>query len=239
MSANLSSGDNNNSGEPCPIKGLTFASEWAGTSIHLQSQPVSDCVEQLYPEELAVIANAAQLRRNTFSSGRSCARAVMEQAGLHACALPKRDDGSVDWPTGILGSVSHTNDWAVAAVAVRDMCEAQSIGVDLERIKPLDEGVIKLIATPVEREELQASSSPLWHPTALFSLKESVYKCLARDFGQFIGFHDVQITGVAGARPVLNFCREALAERYQPSRLQLRMEITAQHVFTLVWLRVN
>jgi len=163
----------------------------------------------------------------------------MEQAGLPACALPKRDDGSVDWPTGILGSLSHTNEWAVAAVAVRDRCQAQSIGVDLERIKPLDEGVIKLIATPVEREELQASSPPLWHAIALFSLKESLYKCLARDFGQFIGFHDVQITGVAGGRPHLSFCREALAERYHPSRLQLRMALTGQYVFTLVWLRVD
>lgn len=236
MSANLT---DTSIREPCPINGLTFAPEWAGTNVYLKSLPVTDCVEQLYPEELPVIASAAQLRRSTFSTGRRCARAAMEQAGLPACALPRCDDGSVGWPEGLLGSLSHTSDWAVAAVAVSAMCEAQCIGVDLERIKPLDEGVIKLIATPVEREELQAASSPVWHATALFSLKESVYKCLARDFGQFIEFHDVQITGLPGGRPQLGFCRNELALRYQPSQLQLRMAVTPWHVFTLVWLGIG
>ena len=233
MNANLTDTDGRG---PCPINGLTFAPEWAGTNVYLKSQPVADCVQELYAEELPVIASAAQLRRDTFSSGRSCARAVMKQAGLPACALPRRDDGSVNWPEGLLGSLSHTDEWAVAAVAVSAMCEAQSIGIDLERIKPMDEGVINLVATPVEREELLTSSSPVWHATALFSLKESVYKCLARDFGKFIEFHDVQITGLAGGRPLLRFCRSELEQRYQPSQLHLRMAVTPWHVFSLVWL---
>ncbi|MFK7861981.1 MAG: 4'-phosphopantetheinyl transferase [Granulosicoccus sp.] len=224
---------------PCPINGLTFAPEWAGTNIYLKSQPVSDCSSELYDEELPVIKSAAQQRRNTFSSGRSCARAVMLQAGLPACALPRYDDGSVQWPEGLLGSVSHTNEWAVAAVAVSAMCEAKCIGIDLERIKPLNEGVINLIATSAERKELAAASSPAWHSMALFSIKESIYKCLARDFGQFIDFQDVEISDLAGGRPVLTFRRAELASRYQPSQLELRMAVTPWHVFTLAWLRAD
>lgn len=222
---------------PCPINGLTFAPEWAGTNIYLKSQPVTDCVHELFNEELPVIKTAAQLRRNTFSSGRSCARAVMLEAGLPISALPRCNDGSVQWPEGLLGSLSHTNDWAVAAVAVSAMCEAKSIGIDLERIKPLDDGVIKLIATPSEREELTSSSSPVWHSMALFSIKESLYKCLARDFGQFIDFQDVQINDLAGGRPLLRFVRAELAERYQSENVELRMALTPWHVFTLAWLR--
>lgn len=223
----------------CPINGLAFAPEWAGTNIFLKSQPVTDLSHELFDEERTVIASASQLRRNTFSSGRSCARAVMQSAGLPACALPRHDDGSVQWPGGLLGSISHTNDWAVAAVAVSSMCEAQSIGIDLERIKSLDEGVLKLIATPAEREELRAASSPTWHSTALFSLKESLYKCLARDFGQFIEFHDVEITEIASGRPMLHLNREELARRYQASSLELRMAVTPWHVFSLVWHRTS
>lgn len=224
---------------PCPINGLTFAPEWAGTNIYLKSQPVTDRVHELFDEELSVIQTAAPLRRNTFSSGRSCARAVMLEAGLPTNALPRREDGSVQWPKGLLGSLSHTDEWAVAAVAVSAMCEAKSMGIDLERIRPLEDGVIKLIATPAEREELAASSSPVWHSIALFSVKESLYKCLARDFGQFIEFQDVQINDFASGRPQLQFVRAELARRYQPEQLELRMAVTPWHVFTLAWLRAE
>lgn len=222
---------------PCPIIGLTFAPEWAGTNVFLKSLPVTDMTAELFDEERNAVASAAQLRRNTFSSGRVCARAAMQEAGLTACALPRHDDGSVQWPNGILGSLSHTNDWAVAAVAVSAMCEARNIGIDLERIKPLGDGVLRLIATESEREELAGANSPSWHATALFSFKESLYKCLARDFGHFIEFHDVEITEIASARPVLRFKREALDQQYVSSHFELRMAVTPWHVFTLIWQR--
>ena len=209
---------------PCPINGLTFAPEWVGTNIFLKSQPVIDCTDTLYDEERAVVAAAAPIRRNTFSSGRRVARAVMQEAGLPISALPKAADGSVVWPEGLLGSITHTNDWAVAAVAVAEMCEAKSLGIDLERIKPFDEGVSRMIATPVEMQELALSHSPAWYATALFSMKESIYKCLASDFGEFIAFQDVEITNLAGGRP-----------SYQRSSLELRLAVTPWHVFTLAW----
>jgi len=239
MSHHSDESSNKDGQGPCPINGLTFAPEWAGTNIYLKSQAVSDRTQELYDEELPVIETAAPIRRNTFSSGRSCARAVMQQAGLPACALPRRDDGSVQWPDGLLGSLSHTNEWAVAAVAVSAMCEAKSIGIDLERIKSLDDGVLNLIATPAERKELSAANSPTWHAMALFSVKESIYKCLARDFGQFIEFQDVEISNLAGGRPALGFIRRELAQRYRPAQLELRMAVTPWHVFTLAWLRAS
>ncbi len=223
--------------EACPINGLTFAPEWAGTNIFLKSLKVGDRVDELFAEELPAIAKAAPVRRDTFSSGRSCARAVIAEAGLPACALPRLEDGSVKWPEGLMGSLSHTNDWAVAAIAVSSMCEARSIGIDLERIKPLEEGVIKLIATPAEQQELSCAQSPEWHAMALFSLKESIYKCLARDFGKFIEFHDVEIRELAGGRPILGLKNAELAQRFTTSQLELRMAVTPLHVFTLAWLR--
>ncbi len=102
---------------PNPDNGLDYAPEWAGTNIYLASQRVTDCVEALYPEERPVIASSAPLRQRTFSSGRRCARIALAEAGFPAMALPRAEDGSVCWPEGVVGSVSHTNDWAVAAVA--------------------------------------------------------------------------------------------------------------------------
>jgi 4'-phosphopantetheinyl transferase EntD len=125
----------------------------------------------------------------------------------------------------------------VAAVAVAAMSEAAAVGIDLEPIRLLEEGVINLIATPAEQEEISDQSSPAWHATALFSLKESVYKCLRPTFGRFIEFHDVQISDVAGGRPRLRFLSRELLHRFDENALELRMAVTPDHVFTLAWLR--
>lgn len=221
-----------------PINGLTFAPEWAGTNLFLVCEPVRDCVSDLHADELPYIEKSVALRRNTFSSGRACARAALAQAGLSSeLPLMRMKDGSVHWPQGIVGSISHTDHWAVAAVAVAAMSEAGAVGIDLEPIRMLEEGVVSLIATPAERTEIADQSSPAWHATALFSLKESIYKCLRPIYGRFIEFHDVQISGVAGGRPSLRFLSRDLLRRFDENALELRMAVTPDHVFTLAWMR--
>ena len=74
---------------------------------------------------------------------------------------------------------------------------------------------------------------------ALFSIKESLYKCLARDFGQFIDFQDVEITNLAAGRPMLHLRRAELARRYPAEQLELRLAVTPWHVFSLAWLRAS
>lgn len=199
--------------------------------------PVHEREDELWPEEFDAIATAGPLRRRTFASGRACARAAMAEAGLPAVGLPRADDGAVVWPEGVTGSVSHTNDWAVAAVTVRAMSQAESVGVDLERIKPLEAGVLNLIATRAEQAELADTGNRHWHAVALFSIKESLYKCLRPSWGRFIGFHDVQLSDIAGGRPVVHFCTDALRTRYVSADVHLRMAVTPEHVFTLAWLR--
>lgn len=220
-----------------PINGLKFAPEWAGTNVFLVCEPVSDRVATLDTQELRYIEKSGQLRRNTFSSGRACARAALQEAGLEPEPLLRLDDGSVQWPDGIIGSISHTDSWAVAAVAVSAMSQAVALGVDLEPIRKMDNGVISLIATPAEQIEIKDQASPAWHATALFSMKESIYKCLRPAYGRFIEFHDVQIREVASGRPHLRFLSSDLHRYFDDAALELRMAVTPDHVFTLAWLR--
>ncbi|MBX2878738.1 MAG: 4'-phosphopantetheinyl transferase superfamily protein [Granulosicoccus sp.] len=219
-----------------PINGLDFAPEWAGTNVFLACEPVRDRTSELQEQELAYIQRSMELRRNTFSTGRASARVALANAGIEPVALLRLEDGSVQWPDGIIGSITHTDYWAVSAVALSAMTEATAIGIDLEPIRALDQGVIELIATSEERDEIADQASPAWHATALFSLKESIYKCLRPSYGQFIEFHDVQIKGVASGRPELRFISRDLLRRYNENKLHLRMAVTHDHVFTLVWL---
>lgn len=222
-----------------PINGLTYAPEWSGTNIFMACRAVSNEIELLYVEERPAIEKAGELRRKTFSSGRRCARDALAQAGLPPGALPKADDGSIIWPEGVIGSLSHTNEWTVSAVAVAAMSEACAIGCDLERIQPLEEGVLKLISTDSERTELAETGNTHWHATALFSMKESIYKCLRPGFGRFIEFHDVTLDNVAGGRPQVRFNAESLRAYCNPADLEVRMAVTPEHVFTLAWLRAD
>ena len=220
-----------------PINGLTFAPEWAGTNIFMACQVVRDNTASLFTTETGCLGGMADRRRNTYSTGRVTARAALAEAGLGAECLLRAEDGSVNWPDGIIGSVTHTDDWAVAAVAVQAMSEAMSIGVDLEKIQPLEAGVLKLVASTSEIAELMDTGKKRWHATALFSFKESIYKCLRPSYGQFFNFHDVEISGLASGRPQLRFVSEPLRKHCDPADLELRMAVTSDHVFTLVWRR--
>ena len=220
-----------------PINGLNYAPEWAGTNIFLSCRAVADETDQLTQEELGYIADVAERRRNTFSSGRMAARAALAQAGLPTGALLRNSDGSVQWPEGVIGSLTHTDDWAIAAVAVSALSEADFLGVDLEQIQPLKADVLKLIATDVERAGIDEVPNQQWLAVALFSMKESVYKCLRPSFGQFIEFHDVEIRDLASGRPSIRFLSEALQSHCNAEHIELRMAVTPEHVFTLAWLR--
>lgn len=221
---------------PNPINGLRQAPEWAGTNVFLACREVAEDVPSLYAEERRIIAASAALRRRTFASGRRCARDALAEAGLPPAMLLRADDGAVIWPEGIIGSISHTQEWAVAAVAVRELCRAQSLGVDLERIQTLGSGVLELVATDEERQALSAAGGSDWQATALFSLKESLYKCLRPLCGRFIDFDEVQISDIAGGRPRLCFRSDELRQRFPVSAVNLRMAVTPAHVFTLAWL---
>lgn len=228
-------------GEPVqnPINGLTYAPEWAGTNVYLACREVGDGFDELYSQELELISASAPLRRRTFATGRYCARAALAEAGLPPVPLLRAEDGAVIWPEGVIGSVSHTNEWAVAAVAVRDMSEALSLGVDLERIQTLEPGVLRLVATAAERAELDEAGGESWQGTALFSLKESLYKCLRPLCGRFIEFAEVEISDIVSGRPRVRFQSEDLRSRFDTSALHLRMAVTPGHVFTLAWLRAD
>lgn len=228
-------------GEPVqnPINGLTYAPEWAGTNVFLACREVGEGLDELYPQEQDIISASAPLRRRTFASGRYCARAALAEAGLPPAMLLRAADGAVIWPEGVIGSVSHTNEWAVAAVAIRDMSEALSLGVDLERIQVLEPGVLKLVASPAERAELAEAGDESWHATALFSLKESLYKCLRPLCGRFIDFSEVDISDIVSGRPRVILQSEDLSRRFDASALNLRMAVTPGHVFTLAWLRAG
>ena len=92
---------------------------------------------EMLPDERAFVAQAVQSRQTEFALGRALARNALKDIGhLHPTtpvAIPVGGDRAPNWPTGIIGSISHCQDICVAVVA-RRAASVRAIGVDIERI---------------------------------------------------------------------------------------------------------
>jgi 4'-phosphopantetheinyl transferase EntD len=95
---------------------------------------------------------------------------------------------------GLLGSMTHCAGYAAAAVA--PIPRISAIGIDAEPDAPLPDGVLDLIATPAERDRLDATrpetEGPNWDGL-LFSAKEAVYKAWFPLVGEWLDHQEAEI----------------------------------------------
>jgi len=148
---------------------------------------------QLYPDEQAYIIKAAQKRQAEFGTARVCARKALTGLGAAPCSLLPNADRSPRWPTGFLGSISHTDD--CCAVAVTKSRGVAGLGIDIEPETPLAPELEEQICTANERSwlSLHSTSDRTRLGTLLFSAKEAVYKCQYTVTGSFLDFKDVEL----------------------------------------------
>lgn len=168
-----------------------------------------------------------------FTAGRSCAHDALVLLGAPSNGIPVGPGREPLWPAGIVGSISHSGDLAVATVA--PMALLRSIGVDIEPATPLEPDLQERICTPAELARLRSGPDAALGAKIVFSAKESVYKCLWPLDRQFLEFSDVEVLlGDAGnefAVIVQNNLQEAAC-----NRLAGRIAIVAGHIITVAYL---
>ena len=171
----------------------------------------------LLSDEILYLDNfKSQKRKQQFIMGRNAARKALTELCssdiLYATSPLKRlESGLVDWPAGILGSISHSNDFAIAVV-----CNEKSyrgLGIDLELHREINPGVHKKIAL---LSELQIASSinsvNKSDFFAIFSAKESIFKAIYPNIKQKFGFLAVELKSTT------------LQERYSDSIATYKLE---------------
>ncbi|MFE9679809.1 4'-phosphopantetheinyl transferase [Streptomyces sp. NPDC002701] len=149
---------------------------------------------ELYPEEEALIARAVEKRRREFALVRGCARQAMEKLGVPPQAVLPGDRGAPQWPTGLIGSMTHCEGYAGAALA--RATDLASLGIDAEPHRQLPDGVLSSVALPDEDRRLRvlAGRYPAIHwDRLLFSAKESVYKAWFPLTGKWLDFSEADI----------------------------------------------
>lgn len=191
----------------------------------------------LLPDEEPCMRRAVKKRRREFAAGRACARKALEFFGIYNRPLPVGPDRAPVWPAGIVGSITHCEEFVAAAVARRGLI--RGIGVDVERSDPLDPEVAQLICSPQEWEWSRGVAPPDstdWLKV-IFSAKEAAYKCLAPWCKRPFGFHDVEIA-VHPAQGRFAVRLRTKAGFPYPNSMQLdgRFATSPTHVFTAVLL---
>lgn len=129
------------------------------------------------PEKLSM---ATPKRRTEFLAGRYCAaKAIQAFDPLWTGQVGMNPDGAPSWPEGLVGSITHTQGLASAAVAPSNACF--SVGIDSEKMA--NAHILQTAGEIVLTEEERRLSLRLPIPEDQFILlvfcaKESIYKCL-------------------------------------------------------------
>lgn len=152
-------------------------------------------------------------RKLEFTHGRHCARSALDLLGLPQHPIPRGKDREPVWPHNITGSISHTGNVAAAVVANKTLID--SLGLDIEFADPLEENLIQLICRPDEQVNGDPAKAKL-----LFSIKESIYKCLFPTAREFLDFQQVRVQISEGGQNFRAHCDsphygEALLARLQ------------------------
>ncbi len=147
-----------------------------------------DGVPTLLPVEAETIRRAIATRREEFARGRACARAALETLGVEPIAIPVGESRAPVWPSEVVGSITHTAGFIGAAVARAS--RIRGVGIDVEKVRPLEKPVRERILVPSERD---SPPLPEWDVLA-FSAKESIHKVVFPMTGVFLDFQDVSIT---------------------------------------------
>lgn len=160
-------------------------------------------------------------RRCEFVAGRWCAMQAMKQLGLNKIHQPNIGKYNEPiWPNNVVGSISHTNDTAVA-IAMRPNKHAGAIGVDRENImEPQLAG--KFAKKIMSLEELTFNSYFSGHAlfvTTIFSSKEALFKAMFAQIERVVDFSVAQVSHIDNKAQIIELTlTQTLSQRLVAGR---------------------
>jgi len=186
-------------------------------------------------DEALSIARAVPRRRLEFAIGRECARQAMAALSHVQASIPRGPDRAPIWPDDLVGSITHTDDWAAAAVARRDQGFV-AIGIDLEPADALPPDFWGLVCTPEEQAKLTVirGMTPGLAARLVFCMKEASFKCQYALSYAMLEFADLAIDVDAEAGTFVATYHKVVPPFDVHDRLLGRFAISAEHIASAV-----
>ena len=148
--------------------------------------PIGDYTATLTRAEADLVAKAPASRRFEFSTGRRLAHRLLHASGLDAGEILSGGRREPLWPEGVVGSITHADTYAAAAIAARSTITG--IGIDIEKRARVGPKIVHKLLTPNERRRY-----PNLDPTLVFSAKEACYKFVFPLVGELVDYLDVEV----------------------------------------------
>lgn len=181
-------GDDGNPARRSPLLMSLFpagvaAAEWHGNGT----------AAQLHAGERQDIGQSVARRVGEFTAGRLCVRRAAVDLGIDAFTLRVGADRSPQWPSSLIGSITHTEGFRGAVLARRGTLRA--LGVDAEVIGRVTPELWPQICTPAEAAWLYSLADAQRASAAalIFSAKEAFYKCQYPLTHAWLDFHDLSM----------------------------------------------
>jgi 4'-phosphopantetheinyl transferase EntD len=152
----------------------------------------------LLPAESQFTAGFAPKRIADFTAGRLCARRALTDLGVAVEPIAINADRTPRWPSGVVGSITHTAGFCCAVVAKSS--DVRAIGVDAELVGRVGPELDALVFTSEERRFLATLSDAARAraTSMIFSAKEAFYKCQYGLTRRWLDFNDATIRLASG-----------------------------------------
>jgi enterobactin synthetase component D len=179
-----------------------------------------------------------------FLAGRFCAMEALRRLDpSRAPIMPGRTErGAPVWPSGVVGSITHTGGYVSAAVA--RSADMRARGIDAERRVSVPQArrlSLQVCWASELMQGMEAGLDRVQSLTLAFSAKEAIFKCLFPLTGHMFYYHDVRIehvdarTGMFDARLIKTLSPEFRAGMH----VEGRFELSESLVHTGVYLRAS
>lgn len=204
---------------------------------HYELRAFSDALYRHYGiEQPPGIRRAVAKRRAEFLAGRLCVADAMAALGVNPAPVAIGAQRAPAWPHGLVGSISHAEGLALAAVARNDQVHA--LGIDCERL--LCAATVAEVSASVLRAEERrwaATLAPCARQrfvTLVFSAKESLFKALYPSVNAYFDCQDAEVFAVDADRFQVRLARTLNAGWRQGQCFTGRYRTCGQHMATLL-----
>lgn len=149
---------------------------------------------EIFPEEERLLSSRTSPDRAAeYRLGRHAAHLALKEIGCEPRPILRGAKREPLWPGGVAGSITHTGDHAIAAVAY--LSYVGGIGIDLEARDRYFPALGSEIAVEEELEVLGQMQGRAREDATIeiFSAKESIYKAHYPRVGHYFGFDAARI----------------------------------------------
>ena len=183
------------------------------------------------------LSQAVVKRKSEFVAGRYLARKALIALGANETTVGIGANRVPLWPSSFIGSISHSKDFAICAVANQD--DIKRIGIDVENFLDIKVARDIVISVLIESEYKLVGTYTNPNPvvlTLIFSAKESLFKALYPEVGHYFDFDAAQTKKIdfQTGQFTLELVQELGPTLPLGTRFEGTFELGTHQVFTMI-----